>query len=76
MSEHDPHERVADAAEHDLDELQEQSDRLGEDIEQTREDWRAKQADPQVPGADGGPSTTPDEVDPEAAAREDDAGED
>jgi hypothetical protein len=39
------------------DELQEQSDKLGEDISDAREDWERKQADPKVPGATGEPAS-------------------
>ena len=41
--------------EQDLDALQDQSDSLGEDIENAREDWESKKADPSVPGAGGDP---------------------
>ena len=54
MSEHE-HERKADAVEHDLDEMQERSERLGDEIEDTRDDWEAKKRDAKVPGAGGDP---------------------
>jgi hypothetical protein len=56
--------------EREVDELQEQSDRLGEDIAKTREDWENKQRDDSVPGAVGRrasedelPPPEPDETD-------------
>jgi hypothetical protein len=39
--------------EQDLEELQEQTDQLGEQIEEAREDWQAKKDDDKVPGALG-----------------------
>jgi hypothetical protein len=39
------------------DELQERSDKLGEEISDVREDWERKQADPKVPGATGEPAS-------------------
>lgn len=52
MTEHE-HERKAQEAEYELSEMEERSDRLAEQIEGTREDWHAKQADDGVPGAVG-----------------------
>ena len=40
-----------------VDELQEQSDKLAEEISDVREDWERKQADPAVPGAVGEPAS-------------------
>ena len=73
MTEHADHERRADELERETDDLAERSDRLGQDIDETREDWKRKQRDPGVPGAEGdsSPGDT-DEVDPEAASRDDD----
>ena len=48
MSEHAEPER-------DVEEMQERSDRLEEQIEDTREDWERKQRDSRVPGAAGDP---------------------
>ena len=39
--------------EQQADELQEQSDKLGEEIADAREDWERKKADHGVPGAHG-----------------------
>jgi phage shock protein A len=52
MTEHEQH---ADRLERDLDGMQEQSDRLEEQIEDTRSDWEAKKRDAAVPGAAGDP---------------------
>jgi hypothetical protein len=41
--------------EQQLDKLQDQSDSLGEEIAEAREDWEDKKLDPAVPGADGDP---------------------
>ena len=56
--------------ERQADELQEKSDKLGEEISDAREDWERKQADPKVPGATGEPASAsklpppePDETD-------------
>lgn len=46
------HQRRADELEGEADDMQRAGDRLEEDISQTRDDWRRKQADPGVPGAD------------------------
>jgi hypothetical protein len=43
--------------ERQADELQEKSDKLGEEISDAREDWERKQADPKVPGATGEPAS-------------------
>jgi hypothetical protein len=50
MSENDP-ERLADAREREAAELQQQSDRLAEDVSDARDDWERKRADEGVPGA-------------------------
>jgi hypothetical protein len=52
MSEHEQH---ADRAERELDDMEEQADRLADDIRATREDWERKQRDDSVPGAGGEP---------------------
>ena len=49
------HEQRADAADRELAEMEERSKRVGEHIEEAREDWEAKLADPDVPGAGGDP---------------------
>jgi phage shock protein A len=49
------HEQQADAAERELADMEERSERVEEHIEQARKDWEAKKADPSVPGAAGDP---------------------
>ncbi len=49
------HERQAEAAEREVEELEERSERVGEQIDEARKDWEAKVADPSVPGAGGDP---------------------
>ena len=44
----------ADEAEHDLADMEERSQQVGEHIDEARKDWEAKVADPAVPGAGGG----------------------
>ena len=54
--ERESHDAKADDAERELAELQERSDKLGEDIEGTGEAWERRKADESVPGATGEPS--------------------
>jgi hypothetical protein len=49
------HERQAEAAERELADMEERSERVGEHIDEARKDWEAKVADPAVPGAGGDP---------------------
>jgi YihY family inner membrane protein len=49
------HEQYADDAEEQLGELQRESDQLGEQLTEARDDWEAKKRDPNVPGAAGDP---------------------
>jgi hypothetical protein len=51
------HERQVEAAQRELAELEERSERVGENIEETRKDWEAKVADESVPGAQGDPDS-------------------
>ena len=59
--------------EDELDDMQEQSDRLGDEIDDAREDWERKKADSSVPGAVGEPDESEDdlEIDPRDPANED-----
>jgi predicted nucleic acid-binding Zn-ribbon protein len=41
--------------EHELDEMEERSERLEDEIDDTREDWERKKRDSSVPGAAGDP---------------------
>ena len=71
MTEHD--ERAQDL-EHELDEMQEHSERLKEEVSDAREDWERKKADSSVPGAVGDPEPNDDEdadLDPRDPANED-----
>jgi hypothetical protein len=49
------HERQAKAAERELADMEERSERVGEHIDEARKDWDAKVADSSVPGAGGDP---------------------
>jgi hypothetical protein len=46
------HDRLAQGVERQLDDMQRKSDQLDESIEDVRTDWRRKQEDESVPGAD------------------------
>lgn len=46
------HEELAEDLEREAQRLQEQSDRLGGEIDGTRQDWESKRADSAVPGAE------------------------
>ena len=47
------------------DELERRTEQLGEEIEDAREDWERKKADPQVPGAAGDPAAADSDDQPE-----------
>jgi hypothetical protein len=47
--------RGAEAAERELADMEERSERVGEHIDEARKDWQAKVADDAVPGASGDP---------------------
>jgi hypothetical protein len=49
------HEQQADAAEREVADMEERSQRVGAHIDEARKDWDAKVADPAVPGAGGDP---------------------
>jgi hypothetical protein len=59
------HERHADRLERELDDMAEQTERLGDDIDETRKDWERKQQDSSVPGATGDSQAGDDEPPPE-----------
>jgi hypothetical protein len=67
MTEHDgeAHEAKADELERELDEMQDRTGRLGDDIEDAEEDWERKKKDSSVPGAGGEPEQA-DGPEPEA----------
>jgi hypothetical protein len=58
MSEHAEPER-------DVEEMEERSERLEEEIEDTRADWERKKSDSSVPGAAGDPERADDGPQPE-----------
>jgi hypothetical protein len=58
MSDHDPTRvpeedptRLADEREQEVDKLQRQTDKLGDDVKDVAEDWQRKRADADIPGA-------------------------
>jgi hypothetical protein len=59
------HERRADEVERELDDMEHQAERLGDEIDETRENWEHKQRDPSVPGAAGDPERAEGEPPPE-----------
>ena len=60
------HEEKADEMEHDAEDMEEQSERVGDHIDDTRRDWESKEQDQSVPGAQ------PDPEDGEESASEED----
>lgn len=46
------HDELADSLEREAGQQQEHSDRLGDEIDGTRQDWEAKRADGGIPGAE------------------------
>lgn len=67
MTEHDEKARQL---EREAEDLEEQSDRVGEHIDDTRRDWESKEQDPSVPGAQPDPDDEEESV-PGVAADED-----
>jgi hypothetical protein len=66
MSEHDDrrdHDEKADEVERELDDLQERSENLGDQIEGAGEDWERRKKDESVPGATGEPRDEEDDDD-------------
>jgi hypothetical protein len=45
------YERRADRMEREADRMEEESERVGDDIKEARDEWEAKERDPDVPGA-------------------------
>ena len=56
--------------ERDAAEMEEQSDKVGERIEEARSDWKAKEQDPSIPGAQPDPDEEEEESVPGVAADE------
>jgi hypothetical protein len=50
----------------ELEDMEDRSERLEDEIEHAREDWERKQRDPSVPGAAGDPDRAEEELPPEA----------
>ena len=50
------HDEQAEQMEHDADRMEHDSEQVGEQIEDTRRDWEAKEQDPTVPGAQPDPA--------------------
>jgi hypothetical protein len=63
------HEDEARELERDAEKLQEHSDEVGEQIEETRREWEAKEQDPSIPGAQPDPGEEEESV-PGVAADE------
>ena len=61
------HEERAAEAEYELSEMEDRSDKLADDIEQAKTDWRQAKQDESVPGA----GTGEDDEDPGAEPDED-----
>ena len=59
------HEDLIARGEQQADSLEERTDALGEQIDDTREDWERKKADPNVPGAAGNPEAAEGDLPPE-----------
>lgn len=49
------HDEQAEKLERQAEHLEQEADRVGERIEETRRDWKAKEQDPSVPGAQPDP---------------------
>jgi hypothetical protein len=64
MTQHD--DDPAARAEQETDRLEERTDALGEQIQDTRDDWERKKADSKVPGAAGDPERAEGDLPPEA----------
>jgi hypothetical protein len=58
---------VTEKPERELRDMEERAERLEDDIENVREDWERKKADPSVPGAAGDPSKAEDGPEPETS---------
>jgi hypothetical protein len=63
------HERQAEKLERELERLDEHSDEVGENIDDARREWEAKEDDPTVPGAQPDPGDEEESV-PGVAADE------
>jgi hypothetical protein len=57
---------VTENPEREAEEMEQRSERLEHEIDDTREDWESKKRDPSVPGAAGDPESAEGGVEPEA----------
>lgn len=55
------HDEQAQRLEREVEDLEEKSERVGEHIRETREEWKSKEEDPAVPGAQPDPDEPTDE---------------
>jgi hypothetical protein len=64
---------MSEQPERELEEMEERSDRLEDEIDDAREDWRRKKSDSSVPGATGEPKESDEhaDIDPRDPADED-----
>ena len=56
---------MSERPERELEDMEDRADRLGDEIDDAREDWERKKGDPQVPGAPE-PDDEDENVPPEA----------
>jgi hypothetical protein len=58
---------VSEQPERELEDMEERAEKLEDDIDEVREDWERKKADPSVPGAAGDPQKAEDGPQPETS---------
>ena len=56
---------MSEEPERELEDMEERADRLEDEIDEARQDWERKKADPQIPGAVGDPERAEDGPRPE-----------
>ena len=56
---------MSEEPEREVDEMQERTDRLEDEIDDVREDWERKKRDPRIPGAAGDPERAEEGPQPE-----------
>jgi hypothetical protein len=64
------YEKRADRMEREADRMEEESERVGDDIKEARDEWEAKERDPDVPGAQPEPGEEEESI-PGVEANED-----
>jgi hypothetical protein len=57
---------MSEEPERKVEDMEERSERLDEEIDAAREDWERKKQDPSVPGAAGDPEQADEDLAPEA----------